>query len=267
MTEFVVDLRYIAENQPSLCIPRVFNNIDEHRIRTVFDQLRLGEIERIDVVARKNDKGEPFKRVYVHFKFWYGNTVAQEARRKLISGKEIKVVYDNPWFWKVSANKWDAAPAAKRDTGSAPYIDFETDRKIAIAPTLPQKVDEYGRSIAYRKKYEDKKPQRPKPNAPTLSAKAKTFEPAKVVEPTTPVGPPPSPVAAPCSPVAAPCSPVAAPCSPVVIRREPRDEDSEPAIDYGNVGSTPPQKKLKLQKKKPQVVEEKPVVDELYGDL
>ena len=121
-----IDLRYVADNQPSLCIPRVFNNIEESRIRSVFDELALGEIHHIDVIARKNEKGEPFKRVYVHFKTWYGNTVSQAARKKLLSGKEIKIVYDNPWFWKASMNKHQTkAP-------EAPKLSVEEQVKNAI---------------------------------------------------------------------------------------------------------------------------------------
>jgi hypothetical protein len=101
-----IDLRFLAESQPSLCIPRVFNNITETKIRQVFDELGLGKISRIDIKERKNEKGDTVKRVYVHFEKWFWNESAQSARRKLISGKEIKIVYDNPWFWKVSASKW-----------------------------------------------------------------------------------------------------------------------------------------------------------------
>ena len=101
-----IDLRFLAESQPSLCIPRVFNNITESKIRQVFDELGLGKISGVDIKERKNEKGEPVKRVYIHFEKWFWNENAQSARRKLISGKEIKIVYDNPWFWKVSASKW-----------------------------------------------------------------------------------------------------------------------------------------------------------------
>ena len=101
-----IDLRFLAESQPSLCIPRVFNNITESKIRQVFDELGLGKINGVDIKERKNEKGEPVKRVYIHFEKWFWNESAQSARRKLISGKEIKIVYDNPWFWKVSASKW-----------------------------------------------------------------------------------------------------------------------------------------------------------------
>ena len=132
-----IDLRYLVESQPSLCIPRVFNNINEIRIRQVFDELKLGSINHIDIVERKSEKGDSFKRVYVHFNKWFWNEDAQAARRKLISGKEIKIVYDNPWFWKVAANKW--APAntntntnnkEKREEGNnrpKPHIEFDDD--------------------------------------------------------------------------------------------------------------------------------------------
>ena len=100
----------LSETQPSLCIPRVFNDITEERIREVFVELSLGKISHIDIKIRKNDKGEVFKRIYIHFEKWFLNEFAQSIRKKLILGKEIKVVYDNPWFWKISASKWNQKP-------------------------------------------------------------------------------------------------------------------------------------------------------------
>ena len=109
------NLNLLAETQPSICIPRVFNNIAEKKIRQVFDELSLGKISRIDIVKeRKNEKGEVFNRVYIHFEKWFWNEDAQTARRKLILGKEIKIIYDNPWFWKVSASKWDPSTSNKK---------------------------------------------------------------------------------------------------------------------------------------------------------
>jgi len=106
MTESIIDLRDLHESHPSLCIPRVFKNINESIIRQVFEELEFGNISRIDIKERKNEKGDSFKRVYVHFDKWFCNENTQEIRKKLVSGKEIKIVYDNPWFWKVSVNKW-----------------------------------------------------------------------------------------------------------------------------------------------------------------
>jgi hypothetical protein len=159
-----IDLRYLVESQPSLCIPRVFNNINEIRIRQVFDELKLGSINHIDIVERKSEKGDSFKRVYVHFNKWFWNEDAQAARRKLISGKEIKIVYDNPWFWKVAANKW--APAntnntnnkEKREEGNnrpKPHIEFDDD-DVTPRQKRVNEADELNNYI--KKRPEQKRP-------------------------------------------------------------------------------------------------------------
>ena len=152
MSEEVINLTYLAEAQPSLCIPRVFNNITEARIYQVFDKLGLGKISRLDIKERQNKKGETFKRVYVHFDKWFLNEDAQAARRKLVSGKEIRIVYDNPWFWKVSANKW--APTGDSQDKRAP--------QHTISPHQSQSedhrnrlTDEFGRDLTMRNNYEE----------------------------------------------------------------------------------------------------------------
>jgi len=94
-----IDLNNVSKHSPSLCIPRVFQNIDEKRIRHVFNELNLGNIYRIDIV-RKEDK---FNRVFIHFNYWNKNPNSDKARITLLNGKEIKIIYDEPWFWKISA--------------------------------------------------------------------------------------------------------------------------------------------------------------------
>jgi hypothetical protein len=88
---------------PSLCIPRVFLNIDENRIRHIFNELDMGVIQRIDIVNKTTEKGEKFNRVFLHFARWFDTENAVIARERLLEGKEIKIIYDDPWFWKVSA--------------------------------------------------------------------------------------------------------------------------------------------------------------------
>ena len=53
-----IDIRTLADNVPSLCIPRVFSNITEVRIRKVINDLTMGDIERIDMVSKTTEKGE-----------------------------------------------------------------------------------------------------------------------------------------------------------------------------------------------------------------
>jgi hypothetical protein len=107
-----IDLRTIPFNLPSLCIPRVFSNIGEQRIKGIFDELNLGEIERIDIVSKQTESGEKFNRVFVHFRSWKTNESAKIARGRLLNGQDIKIVYDDPWFWKISAYR----PPVKKES-------------------------------------------------------------------------------------------------------------------------------------------------------
>ena len=54
----------------TLCIPRVFPNISEKRIRHIFYNLKLGFISKIDMVMSKTHKGENIYKVFIHFKYF-----------------------------------------------------------------------------------------------------------------------------------------------------------------------------------------------------
>jgi hypothetical protein len=98
-----IDFRTLPSSVPSLCIPRVFSNIGERHIYQIFDDLRLGDISRIDIVRANNAKGDKCNRVFIHFSRWYNNRNADTARERLLNGNDIKVIYDEPWYWKVAA--------------------------------------------------------------------------------------------------------------------------------------------------------------------
>ena len=90
-------------NNPSIRIPRVFPNITEDRIRGVFEDLDWGTISKIDMVARTNKHGEDYNLVFVHFESWSDGTEA--VREALANDKEVKITYDDPWFWRITINK------------------------------------------------------------------------------------------------------------------------------------------------------------------
>jgi hypothetical protein len=100
-----IDFRTLPDCIPSLCIPRVYPNISEGRIRKIFDELKIGVIERVDIVSKTTEKGERFNRVFIHMERWFQSSNACVARERLLGGKDIKIIYDDPWFWKVSAYK------------------------------------------------------------------------------------------------------------------------------------------------------------------
>jgi hypothetical protein len=90
---------------PTLCIPRLFNNVTEEIIRITMNNLRLGVIHKIMIINKKNKYGDNFKIAFIHFKKWNTDERTNNIRENLIKGKEVKIIYDDPWFWKVSAYK------------------------------------------------------------------------------------------------------------------------------------------------------------------
>lgn len=130
-------------SEPSLCIPRVFMNINEARIRRVFGELGLGDIKRLDVIPIKSDKGPKFNRIFVHFERWNTSEAATAVRDRLLSGKEIKIIYDEPWFWKVSAYR--PLPPNRASNHRQPRqpkratIQLDCDNNVTREPVPPQK--------------------------------------------------------------------------------------------------------------------------------
>ena len=131
------------EPQPiiySLCIPRVFKNISEKRIRAIFYSLKLGFVERVDMVAKSGKDGKEFWRVFVHFSQWNDrNPTATQFKAKLERGEQVKVVYDQPWFWMIS--KSYSQPPEQRSQGGRPkaFIDFEV--AVTSQPEPSKEVD------------------------------------------------------------------------------------------------------------------------------
>jgi hypothetical protein len=99
MTSIINDIE-----TPSICIPRVFANISEQRVRAIFNNLAFGDIQQIDMVHKTNSKGEQFQRVFIHFSSWNHNDQIDRVRLQLLAKQPVQIVYDDPWFWKLSAS-------------------------------------------------------------------------------------------------------------------------------------------------------------------
>ena len=135
-----------TSSHPSLCIPRVFQNITRERIIGVFSELNLGEIHHIDMIRKTNEKGESFNRVFVHFRRWGTSENAVRARQRILSGKEIKIIYDEPWFWKVSENKVHQRPMPTMQfcgDATQPFANQQfVQPSVQYIPNVQQLVDD-----------------------------------------------------------------------------------------------------------------------------
>ena len=111
-------------SEPSICIPRMFKSTTRRDIFNVVERLELGAVDRIDMVAKVNTRGESYNKVFIHFKAWNKrNPVAQATRDKLLKGEDIKIVYREPWFWKCTASRVEK-PTFRDYSAPPPRIDL-----------------------------------------------------------------------------------------------------------------------------------------------
>ena len=124
-----LDLSKFGASEPSLCIPFVYTNITKQRVQEVLEAVGFGDIERIDMVKRSGKDGKPdSQRVFIHFKQWNDTDTARQARQLLLDEKDIRIVYDDPWFWKIWASK-SKKPTGDRKASEGkpkakPFVDF-----------------------------------------------------------------------------------------------------------------------------------------------
>jgi hypothetical protein len=135
----------------SLCIPRVFKNIGFRRIKRAMIACQWGFVERVDVVPAGK-----FKRAFIHFAPGKWNNRSAEARDVLAalqSGQQIKVVYDEPWFWLIGvshvakpaeAPKPPPRPTVQIMTKAVKSVDEKTEKaEVAdILVEMSESVDE-----------------------------------------------------------------------------------------------------------------------------
>ena len=89
----------MRQNTNNLCIPRVLGTIDEKQIRSAFEALNFGQIDKVVILRKPNEK---FNIAFIYYKRWYDTDNAVSALNRLTNGQDLKIMYDAPWFWKAA---------------------------------------------------------------------------------------------------------------------------------------------------------------------
>ena len=83
----------------TLCIPRLENTIELNYVKSIFTKMNVGEIKGIfEIPLRAEVK---FKRVMIQMNIDENKEVGDFIMKRMNSGKDVKVVYNSPCYWKV----------------------------------------------------------------------------------------------------------------------------------------------------------------------
>ena len=127
---------------PTLCISRTHKNIRQERIFAVLRQLNLGWVGKIDMVPKKtvekNSDGtentKEFVRVFIHFTRWFTNNhQTRQFLDRLDSEGFVHIIYDEPWFWKVTKYVPREHKPEPQSRYPKPRIDFTATAAAAAA--------------------------------------------------------------------------------------------------------------------------------------
>jgi len=127
--------------EPSICIPRTLNNVTWYEVKDIMEELLgKGTIERVDMVQDKRDT--QFCRIFIHLRNWpMSDPRIVAMRENLLAGREVKVVHNQPWFWKCVASN-SPRPENKRTT---PYLVMEeSSMPEDKLPSMPEVVRQNG---------------------------------------------------------------------------------------------------------------------------
>jgi hypothetical protein len=114
-----------AVKNMSLFIPHVFPSFTEEYVKLAFEE--VGNVDRVDFVAKQDRDGKQFNAVYVHFKKWHNNSYTSEIQEAIAKNGSTKFYHDDTWYWIVLPNntKKHASGAERK-----PRIDIGEDKVI-----------------------------------------------------------------------------------------------------------------------------------------
>jgi hypothetical protein len=135
-----------AKKNISLFIPFVFPNFTQKYVTNAFS--KIGNVERVDFVSKQDRAGKTYNAVYVHFKEWYNNELADHIYEKCFEKNSQTQFYhdDTEYFWIVLPNTAKKHVPGERKPriglGDANSINIKSIEKPDTT-NLDEKFEEY----------------------------------------------------------------------------------------------------------------------------
>lgn len=116
-----------AIKNTSLFVPHVFPNFTQKYVATAFAD--IGEVDRVDFVAKQDRDGKSYNAAYIHFKKWHDHRFATETLSNIFDNGSTKFYHDDSeYYWIVLPNT-----AKKHVPGERkPRIDLGESNSISV---------------------------------------------------------------------------------------------------------------------------------------
>lgn len=84
---------------PNIYIPMLFSNISHDRLCTIIKQLDIFTPAIINLEEKQDLKGNKCNCAFIQVEHWHDTPQAKQFRTKLLANEEVKIVFDDPWFF------------------------------------------------------------------------------------------------------------------------------------------------------------------------
>ena len=85
---------------PGIYIPHLFLNMSPEKLTLIIRELNVFKESQLDFNVRENTiTGKKYYSVFIHIAEWFANPTAQRMRQKLMNDEDVKVVFNNPWYF------------------------------------------------------------------------------------------------------------------------------------------------------------------------
>ena len=122
------------QSAPGIYIPMLFKNMTKEKLSAILTKLDIFTVKSIDFNEKELSNGTKCYNAFINVKCWSSNEIAQKMRRKLLRNEEVKIVFDNPWFF-ICKRKHEVDEVIQKpnvEPHPPPFVDLE---HIAMAPT------------------------------------------------------------------------------------------------------------------------------------
>jgi len=134
----------------SLFIHHVFSNYSADKVAAVFEKLRIGKVDRVDLISKVGKDKKKYYSAYVHFDHWTNNAAARNFQERLFNpNKEARLVYDDPWYWIVLPyksnlnNNFNGYKACVFNAQPAISHEDEMEQQLDAIEAIMEQEDQY----------------------------------------------------------------------------------------------------------------------------
>ena len=116
------------QQYPGIYIPMLFKNINEKQLWKIIEDLDIFRPKTMTISPKILDNGTHCNYVFIDVDEWYNTPNARLMRNKLLSDEEVKIVFNDPWFF-ICKRKHVVQESSSSTTSTQSmtdtYIDFK----------------------------------------------------------------------------------------------------------------------------------------------